>query len=370
MKEYAVERREAILANHAAQELHLNDPEYGLSILKPIYTHAVAGEEKYLSSLRTTNGEPITWYRKGSVSIDGIHGPIDVYETYLPSGELYKTLYINMYCLKEPTRAPLGFYLETEQDVGCFDRASSTDEPPKQTYKPEVLSSSTNEKYYFDSESKSFKLKDEYRNEKTLSKPKLSIIVIVLVIVIALVFVASRILAPSTPMQIYTVVTPSPTPYQSTGDYWQDQMNQLLDEVEEKKSINQDSSVFAHGKIIVDPVSPRVCPLTVVVSGRDSYYVYMKSLTRWNDDISFMIDADSLVSLEVPLGSYEFYCATGETWQGQVNKFGPNTKYYKAKTTLDFTSDGEFNYGFRIELHGEFDGNLDRTVIDESAFPG
>lgn len=101
-------------ANHQNQPFKENDDDFGLVPEKPIYTLAflsVAGEKEYLSNLRTTNGEKIKWNRWGSLSADGINGMIDVYETFLPSGEPYKTIYINMYGAEESKIAPAGFIL-------------------------------------------------------------------------------------------------------------------------------------------------------------------------------------------------------------------------------------------------------------------
>ena len=66
-------------------------------------------QEKYLKFLRTINGEPIKWNRRGSMNVDGVNGMVDVYDTYLPSGAEYKTIYINMYGASNSTFAPKGF---------------------------------------------------------------------------------------------------------------------------------------------------------------------------------------------------------------------------------------------------------------------
>ena len=99
--------------NRTAQIDNEGDPEFGIVPEKPIYTMAteiVDGQRAYLSKLRTVNGEKITWERLGSTSVDGVNGLIDIYETFLPSGVPYKTLYINMYGAKTSQSAPSGFY--------------------------------------------------------------------------------------------------------------------------------------------------------------------------------------------------------------------------------------------------------------------
>lgn len=88
------------------------DVDFGLVPEKPIYTLAlmsVDGEREYLNQLYTENGVKIKWNRRGSTSVNGINGIIDVYDTVLPSGELYKTIYINMYGAKKSEKAPVGF---------------------------------------------------------------------------------------------------------------------------------------------------------------------------------------------------------------------------------------------------------------------
>ena len=114
MAQQAQETIRVMETNRTAQPNNEGDPEFGLVPEKPIYTIAtdiVEGQRAYLSKLRTVNGEKITWNRRGSTSVDGVHGMIDIYETFLPSGQQYKTLYINMYGAKKSISAPNGFVM-------------------------------------------------------------------------------------------------------------------------------------------------------------------------------------------------------------------------------------------------------------------
>ncbi len=100
--------------NSKNQPNNEEDVEFGLVPEKPIYTLArmsVDGEREYLNQLYTENGVKIKWSRLGSTSADGVSGMIDIYDTYLPSGEPYKTIYINMYGGKKSEKAPVGFTL-------------------------------------------------------------------------------------------------------------------------------------------------------------------------------------------------------------------------------------------------------------------
>jgi RNA polymerase subunit RPABC4/transcription elongation factor Spt4 len=103
---------DAMKANADSQLDNESDDDFGLIPEKPIYTFAlesVDGEEEYLNKLYTESGEKIKYTRRGSTSAEGIDGMIDIYDTFLPSGQPYKTIYINMYGAKASISAPKGF---------------------------------------------------------------------------------------------------------------------------------------------------------------------------------------------------------------------------------------------------------------------
>ena len=103
---------EAMKANAETQPDNEGDEDFGIVPEKPIFTLAlksVDGEEEYLNKLRTTNGERIRYTRRGSTCAEGINGMVDIYDTYLPSGEFYKTIYINMYGANNSISTPKGF---------------------------------------------------------------------------------------------------------------------------------------------------------------------------------------------------------------------------------------------------------------------
>ena len=107
---------EVAAANFVDQPGDEKGDDFGLTPENPVFTLAaksVDGEIEYLEKLRTEAGERITYSRRGSTSAVGVHGITDVYNTYLPSGEFYKTIYINMYGAKSSTSAPNGFVFAT-----------------------------------------------------------------------------------------------------------------------------------------------------------------------------------------------------------------------------------------------------------------
>ena len=112
--------KEAYDANSQSQPNNENDDNFGLVPEKPIYTLArksVDGEIEYLSKLRTPDGQKVKWNRRGSTSVDGVHGMIDIYDIYRLSGQKYCTIYINMYGAKPSTKMPKGFGVQKSQPV-------------------------------------------------------------------------------------------------------------------------------------------------------------------------------------------------------------------------------------------------------------
>ena len=124
---------DAMNANAAGQPDNEEDEAFGLVPEKPIFTLAlksVNGEKEYLNKLRTLDGEKIKYTRRGSCSVEGINGMIDIYDTFLPSGQLYKTIYINMYGATASITSPQGFVFTEKRSMVI---ASPTGEHQKTT---------------------------------------------------------------------------------------------------------------------------------------------------------------------------------------------------------------------------------------------
>lgn len=84
--------------------------------------------------------------------------------------------------------------------------------------------------------------------------------------------------------------------------------------------------------------------------------------------MSFFVRAGETANVDVPLGEYTLYYATGETWYGPELVFGDETIYYKADETFDFYEEGGYINGWTVELYLQFDGNLSTDTIDPDEF--
>ena len=83
----------------------------------------------------------------------------------------------------------------------------------------------------------------------------------------------------------------------------------------------------------------------------------------------YYVRAGGTLSVDVPLGTYEIYYATGNTWYGRNNLFGPDTVYQKCEGSFSFTEDVSGYNGWTLTLYPTFNGNMDTDIIDADDFP-
>ena len=121
MADYQIESNLMRINNTKEHKNLENTEQYGLIPQEPIYTNDVKGSNNYLSRLRTEYGVKLKSQRIMSLSIDSVNGLVDKYDLFLPSGELYKTIYINMYSQENSAHAPKGFILIPEANDTKMD---------------------------------------------------------------------------------------------------------------------------------------------------------------------------------------------------------------------------------------------------------
>lgn len=112
-------------------------------------------------------------------------------------------------------------------------------------------------------------------------------------------------------------------------------------------------------------------PFEVVTPlGYEYYYIVLSESTNSRlKVISVLIHPGSRIEIEVPLGKYKMFYATGEKWYGRTALFGEETKYYQADDILRFYADGDSIMGHTIELIKQVGGNLETMGINEDDFP-
>jgi len=125
-----------------------------------------------------------------------------------------------------------------------------------------------------------------------------------------------------------------------------------------------------NGEIVDHPVDERHAPFSVSTTPGTNYYIVLKDLSAGSPNrTAFYVEGGKTAEIEVALGEYEVYYATGETWYGETYIFGDDTMYYKCDGTFDFYDDGEYYQGWTIELYPQTNGNMDTDPISGVDFP-
>lgn len=124
-----------------------------------------------------------------------------------------------------------------------------------------------------------------------------------------------------------------------------------------KPAIEPSSGVLLENNVADCPSS-----LTVSASSGSSCVVKVK-YPSGSTALSFYVRAGESVTVPVPASRLQVYFASGETWYGIKNLFGPDTYYSMDDEILDF---GEYTYEYT--LYPVTNGNFSQTPIDANEF--
>ncbi len=102
--------RAKILGGPDVDQLPDASGEFGRDPGNPIPVNGAFGELMYLSLLRSTDtGERLTFHKRGSM--EGPHGPVDIYETVTLDGKKWDALLLSPYHPRRSRQAPDGYRL-------------------------------------------------------------------------------------------------------------------------------------------------------------------------------------------------------------------------------------------------------------------
>ncbi len=124
----------------------------------------------------------------------------------------------------------------------------------------------------------------------------------------------------------------------------------------------------ANGTIITGAGLNRVAPLEIKTLDKNDYYVKLVSASTEKTVMAFFVRGGFSTEVDVPLGTYILRYATGETWYGTQNLFGPDTIYYEADDLFTFEDTGTYYSGWTVQLYFTTNGNLDTDRINASEF--
>lgn len=143
-----------------------------------------------------------------------------------------------------------------------------------------------------------------------------------------------------------------------------------------------------NGQILVSPGYMCVCPFTVEAPRDNNCYVFLeyqypplhsvvdreqtgtaKSKGRTDGDIAMYVEAGETAEIDVPIGVYKLYYATGTDFYDTDILFGDDTRCYSSDDLFNFYADDEYYQGHIVTLYTVANGNLDTEPISEDQFP-
>lgn len=122
------------------------------------------------------------------------------------------------------------------------------------------------------------------------------------------------------------------------------------------------------GEVATYTSSEQIAPLEIKAS-LGSHYL-LKLVDSYTDKtvLTVFIRSGTTTKIDVPLGSYKIRYASGETWYGDEQLFGPRTICSKADKNFKFEVVGNQVNGFAITLYKVSNGNLHTSPIKRSEF--
>ena len=141
-----------------------------------------------------------------------------------------------------------------------------------------------------------------------------------------------------------------------------------------------------NGEVFISPDYQGVCPFTVIADSDTDYYIYLeyqgapdettvtraikyKAASPYEPDVAFYLKAGQQVEINVPIGVYKLYYATGTEFYDTSRLFGETTRYYSSDDLLTFNADSMYYLGHTITLLPSYDGNFDTDPIPGDQFP-
>lgn len=141
-----------------------------------------------------------------------------------------------------------------------------------------------------------------------------------------------------------------------------------------------------NGDIIVATDYECLCPLTIETSDDKNYYVFLdyvsspynstverKLANKYGsadkDSISFYVEAGKTVEIDVPIGVYKLYYATGDVFYNAQTKFGEDTRSYSSDELLTFYADENYYNGHILTLYPVANGDFETDPIPPEEFP-
>ncbi|MBO6047101.1 MAG: hypothetical protein J6P61_05025 [Erysipelotrichaceae bacterium] len=134
-------------------------------------------------------------------------------------------------------------------------------------------------------------------------------------------------------------------------------------------TVNLKKVSIKNGTMLKSPSGSRVAPLKVEAGSSQNVYIYFKNKKTPSNSFAFYLKKGKSKTMNVPLGTYTVYYATGQTWYGKKHLFGKATVRSKLNTKLKFYISGNRYMGHSLKLYAVTNGNVSSSSVGEKDFP-
>ena len=114
----------------------------------------------------------------------------------------------------------------------------------------------------------------------------------------------------------------------------------------------------------------KIAPFKIKVPyGANNYLVKLEDWDSGRKIMAFFVNGRSIShALDVPTGTFRLKYASGQTWYGEKDLFGPNTSYNQANSRMTFEILGNRVSGHTVELIKQIGGNLRTSSLKPANF--
>src|SRR5262249_50757200 len=106
-----------------------------------------------------------------------------------------------------------------------------------------------------------------------------------------------------------------------------------------------------------------------------NYLVKLVNIADEKDQIMIYVKGGESYSTKVPLGGYRIRAASGNTWYGRNDLFGPDTQFFRLRSkwgdeanVFKFTQQGNKILGMTLSFKKAVHGNMEEEKISRSEF--
>lgn len=109
-------------------------------------------------------------------------------------------------------------------------------------------------------------------------------------------------------------------------------------------------------------------PFEIKTFAGSNYLLKMEDWGTGEDMFTVFVRGGETIEVKVPVGKYRVKYASGQTWYGHSELFGPGTSYSKANSPFEFRKTPDGYSGYTITLYKVRHGNLRTSDIRASDF--